>query len=296
MRPVIVVGDVMTDIVATAGGALVRGSDTPATISVRGGGSGANVACWLARRSVMVTFVGCVGDDTFGRRAVADLQGYGVQPHVVVDDRSATGSCVVVVEPDGERTMLPDAGANAALGPDDLPEHLFRPGAHLHLSGYLLLREGSREAARAALALAAAMRMSVSVDAASVAPLRALGRDDFLAWTAGAYLCLGNRAEALFLAGADDPRDAAVRLADHYGEVVVKLGAAGSLWHSGFMSARASAEHVDGPTDTTGAGDAFAAGFLSEWLLNPEPETALAAGNRLAAQAVAVVGGRPPLP
>ena len=72
----------------------------------------------------------------------------------------------------------------------------------------------------------------------------------------------------------------------------MKLGRDGALWQQGFIGARAPAERVD-VVDTTGAGDAFAAGFLASWLLHPEPETALAAGNRLAARAVARVGARP---
>jgi sugar/nucleoside kinase (ribokinase family) len=64
------------------------------------------------------------------------------------------------------------------------------------------------------------------------------------------------------------------------------------LWRQGFIGASAPAERVD-VVDTTGAGDAFAAGFLTSWLLHPEPETALAAGNRLAARAVGRVGARP---
>jgi sugar/nucleoside kinase (ribokinase family) len=95
------------------------------------------------------------------------------------------------------------------------------------------------------------------------------------------------------LAGTDDPRAAAQRLGDTYREVVVKLGADGALWQQGFIAASAPAERGVDVVDTTGAGDAFAAGFLASWLLHPEPETALAAGCRLAARAVAKVGARP---
>jgi sugar/nucleoside kinase (ribokinase family) len=97
------------------------------------------------------------------------------------------------------------------------------------------------------------------------------------------------------LTGHDDARTAAQLLSEQYGEVVVKLGAGGALWHGGFVGASAPAERVEDVVDTTGAGDAFAAGFLAEWLLHPEPESALTAANRLAAGAVARVGARPPL-
>jgi sugar/nucleoside kinase (ribokinase family) len=141
--------------------------------------------------------------------------------------------------------------------------------------------------------MANAAGMTVSVDPSSAAPLRSVGAARFLAWTRGVDLLLANRDEAAVLAGTTDPHQAAQQLGDDYREVVVKLGAEGALWHRGFISASAPAERGVEVVDTTGAGDAFAAGFLASWLLHPEPETALAAGNRLAARAVSVVGARP---
>jgi sugar/nucleoside kinase (ribokinase family) len=203
-----------------------------------------------------------------------------------------TGTCVVLVEQGGERSMLPDTGANAALVPDDLPQRLFRPGAHLHLSGYTLLHDGSRDAGLAALALAQAADMTVSVDPSSAALVEAAGVARFLEWTRGVDLLLANQEEAALLAGSDDVRAAASTLGDTYREVVVKLGRDGAQWQQGFIAASAPAERVE-VVDTTGAGDSFAAGFLASWLLHPEPETALAAGNRVAASAVTRVGARP---
>jgi sugar/nucleoside kinase (ribokinase family) len=216
----------------------------------------------------------------------------GVSAWVSTDPELSTGTCVVLVEPGGERSMLPDSGANTALIPDDLPHRLFRPGSHLHLSGYTLLNDGPREAGLAALALAQAADMTVSVDPSSAALIDEAGVARFLGWTRGIDLLLANRDEALLLAGTDDVSSAASRLGDTYREVVIKLGRDGALWQQGFIAASAPADRVD-VTDTTGAGDAFAAGFLASWLLHPEPETALAAGNRLAAQAVSRIGARP---
>ena len=188
--------------------------------------------------------------------------------------------------------MLPDAGANATLDAADLPQRAFRPGGHLHLSGYTLLNPGSRDAGLAALSMAAAADMTVSVDPSSAALLAELGAARFLSMTRGVDLLLANRDEAAVLAGTSDPHLAAQQLGDTYREVVVKLGRDGAQWQQGFIAASAPAERVD-VVDTTGAGDSFAAGFLASWLLHPEPETALAAGNRLAARAVGRVGARP---
>ena len=290
---VVVVGDVMVDVLAAMNGPLNRGSDTPSTVTTAGGGSAANVASWLAGQGVPTSYVGRVGDDVLGRESIARLTQRGVAVWVTLDPERPTGTCVVLVEPEGERSMLPDAGANATMLPADVPPTVFRPGAHLHLSGYTLLNEGSREAGLTALSLAAAADMTVSVDPSSAALLTAAGAARFLEWTRGADLLLANEDEAAVLTGTPDPHQAAAQLGDTYQEVVVKLGADGALWQQGFISASAPAERGVIVVDTTGAGDAFAAGFLASWLLHPEPESALAAGNRLAALAVAQVGARP---
>jgi len=290
---VVVVGDLMVDVLAAMSGPLARGSDTPSTVTTAGGGSGANVATWLASQSVPTSYVGRVGDDALGREAVKALEGSGVQVWAGIDHTLATGTCVVLVEPGGERSMLPDAGANATLLPADVPPTAFRPGGHLHLSGYTLLNPGSREAGLTALSLAAAAGSTVSVDPSSAALLEAVGVARFLEWTRGADLLLANRDEAAVLSGAAEPHEAASRLGETYHEVVVTLGRDGALWQQGFIVASAPAERSVEVVDTTGAGDAFAAGFLASWLLHPEPETALAAGNRLAARAVVTVGARP---
>jgi sugar/nucleoside kinase (ribokinase family) len=290
---VVVVGDVMVDVLAAMSGPLARGSDTPSAITTAGGGSAANVAVWLAAQGVPTSYVGRVGDDALGRESVAGLTDRGVTVWVSTEADVTTGTCIVLVEPGGERSMLPDAGANATLTAADLPQRAFRPGGHLHLSGYTLLNPGSRDAGLAALSMAAAADMTVSVDPSSAAPLADLGPARFLSMTRGVDLLLANRDEAAVLAGARDPHLAAQQLGDTYREVVIKLGADGAMWQQGFIGASAPAERGVEVVDTTGAGDAFAAGFLASWLLHPEPETALAAGCRLAARAVSKVGARP---
>lgn len=290
---VVVVGDVMVDVLAAMSGPLARGSDTPSAVTTAGGGSAANVAVWLAAQGVPTSYVGRVGDDALGRESVAGLVGRGVTAWVSTEPELTTGTCIVLVEPGGERSMLPDAGANATLAAADLPQRAFRPGGHLHLSGYTLLNPGSRDAGLAALSMAAAADMTVSVDPSSAAPLAELGAARFLSMTRGVDLLLANRDEAAVLAGTSDPHLAAQQLGDTYREVVVKLGADGAMWQQGFIGASAPAERGVDVVDTTGAGDAFAAGFLASWLLHPEPETALAAGCRLAARAVSKVGARP---
>jgi sugar/nucleoside kinase (ribokinase family) len=286
---VLVVGDVMIDVIARLASPIARGSDAPAEISFGGGGSAANVAAWLAAAGAAPLLVGCVGDDARGRAARSGLLGAGVDARLVTDPERPTGTCVVLVEPGGERTMFPDPGANEALGPEDLSDELFRPGDHLHVPGYALLREGSRPAASSAIARARGQGMTVSVDPSSAALLSAA----FLDLAPGAGLLIPNAEEARVLTGKDEPDRAAKRLTERFPEVVVTLGADGALWTDGRAVCRVRAQ--DGVTvrDSTGAGDAFAAGLIAARLGGAAPKEALEAGCRLAAQAVATPGARP---
>src|SRR5688500_11088453 len=281
MSRIVILGDVMVDVVVRLSEPLARGSDAPAVISFHGGGSAANTAAWLAAAGAEPVLVGGVGDDERGREARAGLVAHGVDARLAVDPELPTGTCLVLVGPDGERTMAPDAGANDSLAEGDLVPELLGEGGHLHVSGYSLLRPGSRDAARAAIGRASRAGMTVSVDPSSSALLSA----EFLDWADGADLLLPNASEAHALTGESDPERAAQALAERFGEVVVTLGPAGALWTDGDEVLRAAAVAVD-PVDSTGAGDAFAAGLLSARTAGMSTAEALAAGCKLAARAV----------
>jgi ribokinase len=274
---ILVLGEAMMDVVAVHDGPLAPASDTPAKITLRPGGSGANTAAWLARAGAEVALIARVGQDAAAEVALRGLA--GVDLRVTRDPERPTGTCIVLVAPGGERTMLPDPGANAALSDGELPDELFVRGNVLHVSGYSLLRAGSRGAALAAMERAREAGMLVSVDPASAALLR----DDpaFLDRARPVDLLLPNADELEAL------RDGLPGVR----ETVVTLGPSGARWSDGVRTATVPAVRVDDVVDTTGAGDAFAAGFLSAW--PGDPERALAAGTRLAAQALCGYGGRP---
>jgi sugar/nucleoside kinase (ribokinase family) len=148
----------------------------------------------------------------------------------------------------------------------------------------------SRATGLRALALARERGMTVSVDPSSAAPLAAA--PDFLGWIAGAALLLPNADEARVLTGEGDPGRAARALAAAGREVVVTLGAGGALWTDGERVLRAPAAAAE-VVDTTGAGDAFAAGLLAARADGADPQGQLEAGCALAARAVGVPGARP---
>ena len=131
--------------------------------------------------------------------------------------------------------------------------------------------------------------MTVSVDPSSSALLSA----EFLDHAEGAGLLLPNAAEAHALTGESDPERSGRALAERFGEVVVTLGADGALWTAGAEAIRAAAVPVETVEDSTGAGDAFAAGFLGARVGGASPAEALAAGCGLAARAVSSAGARP---
>ncbi|HEY2298546.1 MAG TPA: sugar kinase [Jatrophihabitans sp.] len=287
MTRVVCLGDIMVDICAQVPGDLAIGSDTPAPIALYGGGSAANTAAWLVDAGCSATVVGRVGADALGRQALDELARCGVDLAVSVDPDLPTGTCIVLVGPDGERTMIPSPGANANGGTAP-PAY---PDTHLHVSGYALFHDAAGPAALAALAATRTAGGTVSVDAASAAPLRSYGPARFLDAVAPALL-LANLDEAAVFAGTRDADSAARLLGLRCGEAIVKQGAAGATWSDGKHVVQVACEPV-AVFDSTGAGDAFAAGVLAARLSGAGVAQQLQAGHRLAARAVARPGGRP---
>lgn len=282
---IVCLGDVMVDVLAQLPGPLATGSDTPAPIKFRPGGSAANTAAWLARLGAPVTFVGRIGDDAFGAEAVSSLRRQGVLTRVGIDFELPTGVCLVLVSPNGERTMVPSSGANSALDPADVMAAI-GPDDHLHLSGYSLLNPGARPAALAALSRAT----SVSVDAASAAPIRSAGAEQFLGWLPAGALLIANADELAAL--TDGAPDGLIALVRRGLTVVVKDGPAGARLADGNGVRTVPTAPVP-VRDSTGAGDAFAAGLLAAWRSGATLADAVGAGNRAGAQALGVLGGRP---
>jgi sugar/nucleoside kinase (ribokinase family) len=285
-RPyVCVVGDVGLDISAKLAGPIV-GHDARASITVNPGGAGGNTAAWLARHDASVSLIARVGDDQAGRTAAAELAAAGIDCRFVVDPQLPTCCVVALLDPQGERTMLADRGANAALSPADivLPEVTGR--RHLHLSGYVLLDEGSRPAGLAALHRAKAAGWTTSVDPQAAVHIDQVGGDTFLDWAAGTDLLLPNDGELAALGGV-------AAALERVGAVVVTHAGDGASWYSDPhrpVTVTSPARHE---VDATGAGDAFNAGLLTFWLAGASPRVALAAGVAAGTEAAGRIGARP---
>jgi sugar/nucleoside kinase (ribokinase family) len=284
-----VLGDLMLDVVLAPGRALESGTDVPGRVSLVQGGSAANTARWLGRLGARSSLITSVGRDPAGRALVDAVESDGVTPLVVRVPGARTGRVGVLVAADGERSFVADRGAADALRPDDLRASWFEKADALHLPVYSLLGEPLGDAGRRAVELAREAGALVSVDLASIGPLLADGRRSARALIADVApdVLFATASEAAALLGGR----AVDGLLEFAATAVVKRGSKGAtvLARTGESSTRieVATEHVTA-ADTTGAGDAFDAGFLVGWL------AARAAGRSLPAalQRAAVAGHR----
>src|SRR5882757_5640640 len=257
---ILVCGDVINDLLVKPFDGLGSwpGSDILATISARPGGAAANQAAWMAHLGADVVFAGRAGarDATYHRRELARA---GVRARLAADRAAETGSIVIMVAPDGGRTMFTDRGANLRLRRSDVPARLLDGAAALHLTGYTFCEPPLLEVALHLIGQARARGLAVTIDPGSAAFLARMGPTAFLRWTEGAAVCFPNRDEAAVLTGEAEPLVMASRLTRHYGVVVVKLGGAGCVLAVSGEAPVLMAAHPARATDTTGAGDAFAA-------------------------------------
>ncbi len=262
---IVTVGDLLLDVIVRLSQPLAEGADADAVTKLGPGGQAANVAAWIAQLGGEARFVGKRGDDEAGRTAAAGLAGYGVDIRgPVVPGR--TGTVVSLVGVDGARTMATDRGVSPELQADELEPSWLDGCAHLHLPGYSLLRSPIDGAALRA----AESAPRLSVDLSSWSAIRDFGPERFrerLAELRPAIVFANEDEERIF----GGPLDGCTW--------VLKRGPLGAQF-GGVELPAVAAEVVD----TTGAGDALAAGYLVGG-----PELALAA----AARCVAKLGSMP---
>lgn len=263
---VISLGDLVLDVIVRLEKPFAPDADTPARIALRPGGQGANVAAWVAELGGKARFVGKYACDDAGRLAASGLEAYGVE---VVGPVQAAGNGVIVslVSSSGDRSMCSDRGAARDLHPSELEPAWFAGCEHLHVSGYALLQHPSHEAAVRAVGLARAQGARVSVDLSSWSEIREFGPAAFRS-------VISSLAPDVVFANEDEDRVIGGPLEDTLW--ILKRGAAGCCFAGLERSALPVAEVID----TTGAGDALAAG----WIVGG-PELALHAAARCVQQA-----------
>ena len=269
-------GDLVEDIVVQAHATPVRDADVPATVTRHRGGSAANTAAVVARLGGRARFVGQVGHDSTGARLVDGLTALGVE--CVVPRAGVTGTIVVTVDPGGARTMFSDR--RAARGPPAFDATALDGADVLHLPFYGLADADRGAGFRRLVARARDSEILVSLDPSSMVlagpPFLDLVRES----RPGVVFC--NAAEAAALGVDDDGLPGA-------GLVVVKRGVEAVLLR-GDAVATVVVPRIVRVVDTTGAGDAFAGGFLLALARGGDPVRAAGAGHAAAARVVGGVG------
>lgn len=280
MSVLVSVGDLVSDLVIKlAAPEIDPVSDTPAVIERHRGGSAANVAAVSARLGRPARFVGAIGRDEAGRSLVAELAALGVGTAGPAVERGVT--IAVIVTPDGARRFLTDRGTEV-VWPEPDPAWI-RDAGRLHVTGYALANDHSSDSVLSLARLARGRGVPVSIDPSSVSVVRAFGVGRFgeLIAAIGPDVVLPNEDEVDLVA------DAALGS----GAVVVQTNGASP---TRILRPDGTSTTVPVPptevVDTTGAGDAFAAGFLEAWDRTGDLEVAVEAGHRTSRRVVGGVG------
>ena len=253
-------GDLALDVLVRLARPVATGGDTDAEILLAPGGQAANVAAWASAHRASARFVGKRGDDDAAGLVLAALDARGVEVVGPAGGRSAV-VCSLVTQ-DGERSMASDRGAAADLQPEDVDPEWLDGCNHLFVSGYVLGREASRDAALRAVELARAGGASVSVDLGSWLAIRDAGRGAFRA-------TVEELAPDVVFANEDEDRAIGGPLSGV--AWILKRGARGCS----FAGDERAALPVERVVDSTGAGDALAAGWIVDG-----PGLALEAASR----------------
>jgi sugar/nucleoside kinase (ribokinase family) len=278
------VGDLVEDIAVRLAGPVNIASDTEARIDRRRGGSAANMAVAVVRAGRPARFIGQVGDDAIGDALVRLLEADGVEATVRRSGRS--GTIVVLVDAAGERTMLTDRAACADLAD---PDPAWLDGvAVLHVPFYSLVGGALAGTATTLIGWAHERGTPVSIDASSAAVIEHHGVTATCALLAELRptVLLCNELEAATLGGTEAVRPLATAA------TVVKQGPEPALLLAEGSTIAVPALALEGLRDTTGAGDAFAAGLLVAHLDGTSWPDAVMAGHRSARAAIGRVSAR----
>ncbi len=287
-------GDLLLDLLVRydpLSGEADTGADA---VQIWAGGSAANFAVHAAQLGADVRFVSRVGRDFAGEMLVRSLEDEDVVPEVRAIGGEATGRVLVMVDGEGGRRMWSYPGASSTISPDDLDSLWFQSLDAFHLTGYSLLRDGPREAALQALGMARAGGSPIcTLDPNPPHLISDYGPAHFreLITTLNFDLIFPNIEEGRLLSGKEEPAEVAASLLSVSPLVVLKLGEEGCLvaTHDHLFRVPAAPARA---IDATGAGDAFTAGFVVEYLSSRSIQMAAIAANQLAASVVGRVGAR----
>ena len=283
----------MLDVVAqipTTPHELHLGNDTRTIISTHGGGAGGNVASWLAVLGNDVTMVGRIGNDSAGSAITAEFDALGISYGQIVKEGLHTGVVVCLVDPSGERTMLADNGANAGLAISDLPA-LDGVDA-IYLTGYAPIAPLSREGVLEMVRTINSREIPIIFDPATVGGMQGVPVEEILSWCALMDAVIMNEEEAIYLSGLSDLESALNFFVELTPRAIIKRGSAGAIGLERGGQIISVAATTSTVVDTTGAGDAFAAGFIDAFTGRRDFSYAMERASAVAGYCVAIVGAR----
>lgn len=256
------------------------------------GGSASNTVAAMARLGVRATFLGKLGDDATAEAYTAQFSRLGGDIRRFKRGTGPNARCLSLVTPDSQRTMRTDLGAALTLGPDEISAADFAGCRHAHIEGYVLF---NRALLRRVLDAAKEAGCTISLDLASFEVVRAA--QDILPGLLenDVDVVFANEDEAsAYFGGGEDHRDQALALSRICRVAAVKVGKKGAFVASEGVVHEIAPLWVDQPVDTTGAGDLWAAGFLTGWLRGHDIPQSGRYGSLLGAEIVQVLGAAIP--
>jgi sugar/nucleoside kinase (ribokinase family) len=274
------IGDLLLDVVIVPRGGLRPGDDVPAEVRVGGGGQAANFCAWVAALDAAARLITRVGSDHTGPRLLEELRESGVDVRAVVGPEP-TGAIAVLVDSAGDRSFATQRGAILNLRPEDIAPEWLDDLSLLHVPAYSLFHEPLASATIQAVGVVRSRGGLVAIDLSSAVGLVESGVERMLQ--------LIRRCEPAIVFASEREAEVVGTGLDRLGRIVVrKRGARGCV----VQDQEIAAPSVD-VVDTTGAGDAFAAGFCVSYLRDADPIGAARAAVEVAARAVSKLGGRP---
>ena len=252
------------------------------------GGSAMNAIRSLAALGKSTAFAGMVSDDAFGERILKRMNDLGIKAHLG-KTHEPTGSCVVLVTPDGERTMNTHLGASRLYTKDIVPHSDIKEAKILHFCGYQFDTEEQMNAIRDAIKTAKENQTLISFDVADPFVVGRFQEEFKRLIKEDADIVFANREEAKMLYGHDDPYKTAAEITKNGAIAAIKLGAEGALVAKGDASFKLDPVATT-VVDTTAAGDMFAAGFLAGFVSDKNLEDCGRMATKLASDVISRLG------